>query len=103
MNIKKGDKILITKGKNSGKSAIVDKVYPKQDKILVNGVNVYKKHLKPSKKNPHGGIINMTMPIARANAMIICPSCNKKTRITYKIVDGKKIRICKKCKQALNK
>ena len=102
MKIKKGDTVRIQKGKDRGKSGKVDRVMPRQGKIIVTGVNLYKKHLKPSRKNPQGGILDYNAPISATNAMVICPRCNKATRIGYKITEKSKLRICKKCKESID-
>lgn len=102
MKIKKSDKVLISKGKDKGKTAKVEKVIPAKNQVVLTGFNVYKKHLKPSKKNPHGGIIDINLPISVSNIMVICPRCERSTRISHKIVSKKKLRICKKCKEPLD-
>ena len=101
MKIKKNDTIRVTKGKDRGKSGKIEKVLPKLNKIVVTGINKFKKHIKPSKKNPHGGIVDVAMAIPVSNVSIVCPSCQKSTRVQYKITDSKKLRICKQCKQSL--
>ncbi|MBM2820780.1 MAG: rplX [Candidatus Berkelbacteria bacterium] len=113
MRLKKGDQVLIIAGKDSGKRGTVDKILSKENKIMVIGINIAKHHLKPSRKNPHGGIIDKLAPFDASNAIIICPRCSNPTRVSYKITemsvqggstrDRKKIRICKKCKESLDK
>ncbi len=103
MKIKKGDNVFVIAGKDRTKSGIVEKAFIKDDKIAITGVNIYKKHLKPSKKNPHGGILDIVKPIHVSNVMIICPNCGKATKIGFKITNGKKDRICKKCAANLEK
>lgn len=102
MNIKKNDNIIITKGKDHGKNGKIEKVLIAKNKAIVTGLNKSKKHLKPTQKNPQGGIIDLDQPINIANLMIVCPSCNKPTRVNFKLVNDKKIRICNKCKQTLD-
>lgn len=101
MKIKKNDNILVISGKSKGKSGIVSKVLVKENKLIVIGINVSKKNIKPSKKNPHGGIIDIHLPIAVSNVAIVCPSCNKPTKIAYKISGKTKERVCRKCKSAV--
>lgn len=102
MKLKKGDTVLITSGKDKGKTGKIEKVLPKTNHILVTSVNIIKKHVRPTKKNPHGGVIQINMPFSVANAMLICPRCNKPTRVGFKMLDaGKKLRICKKCKESV--
>jgi large subunit ribosomal protein L24 len=102
MNIKRGDKILITTGKDAGKSGKVEKAFPKKNSIIVSGMNIAKKHLKKSSKNPYGGIIDIAMPITRDNVKLICPRCEKSTRIGFKITPSGKVRICKKCNESVD-
>ena len=101
MNIKKNDKVLILKGKDRGKTGLVEKVFPAENKIVVAGTFVYKKSVKPSKKAPKGGIIEINAKIPAANVAIVCPSCAKITRAGSKISNNKKIRICQKCGASL--
>ncbi len=97
MKIKKGDTVKIISGKDKGKSGVVTKVFPKINKILVEGINVYKKHIKPKKSGQKGEILNVSRPFNVSNAMLICKNCNKPTRIGYKFEGDKKYRFCKKC------
>lgn len=106
--VKKGDTVLVIAGKDKGKTGKVEKVFPKTDKISAAGINILKKATRPTKKNPHGGIIQFNAPIYLSNTSIICPRCNKTTRVGYKMLDaahgsskGKKIRICKKCGESV--
>ncbi|MCL4387064.1 MAG: 50S ribosomal protein L24 [Patescibacteria group bacterium] len=102
MNIKKNDKVLIRKGKDRGKTGIISKVSAKSGKIIVEGINMAKKHAKSTAKTKKGGILTFEAPIYAANTMVICPSCNKATRISIKKVKGGKERICKKCASSLD-
>lgn len=108
MKFKKGDNVLIIAGKSSGKRGTIEKSFPKKNKILVSGVNIAKHHLKPSRKNPHGGIMDKLAPVDASNAVLVCPRCSKPARIGYKIAAGtdvkktKKIRICKKCQESVD-
>jgi large subunit ribosomal protein L24 len=97
MKIKKNDNVMVIVGKDRGKSGIVESVFPVEEKAVVKGIHIMKKHVKPSKKNPQGGIIDMNMKLDISNLMLVCPNCGKLTRIGYKIEKGVKIRICKKC------
>ena len=103
MKIKKGDKVKIIKGKDKGKEGNVVIAFPQENKILVEGVNVYKKHRKAQgEKNP-GGIFEITKPIKVENVMVICPKCVQSVRIGYKMEKNKdKVRICKQCKEIIN-
>ena len=99
MKIKKGDTVLIISGKYRGKTGKVLRVFPKGGKVLVEGVNIMKKHQKPRKTGEKGQVIEMPLPIDVSNVKLICSKCGKATRIGYKIIDKKKYRICKKCEQ----
>ena len=100
MKIKKGDTVKILKGKDRGKTGEVEKVFPEKGKIVVAGINVYKRHKKPADKKP-GGIIDLIKPLPVSNVMIVCPKCSSGTKVGYKIEAGKKYRLCKKCKEVL--
>lgn len=98
MNIKKGDKVYVLAGKDRDKSGTVSKVFPEKGKAIVDGVNMVKKTVKGSQKNPQGGIVEHASPIDVSNIQVICPSCNKSVKTGVKILkDGKKERVCKKC------
>ncbi len=98
MKIKKGDRVRVLTGKDRGKSGEVMRAIPETGKVIVDGVNVVKKHQRATNATMQGGIIDKDMPIPVANVALICPSCGKPTRVGYKIDgDGTKIRVCKKC------
>ncbi len=101
MKIKKGDKIKVISGKDNGKTAKVEKVYLKQNKVLIQGINIYKKHVKKNEKMPQGGIVEVPRPLAISKIMLVCPKCEKITRVGYEKKAGKKNRICKKCKSVV--
>lgn len=103
MKIKRGDKVIVQLGKDRGKVSVISSVLPKKGKVLVEGVNVVKKHLKPSGENKRGGIIEIEKPIDISNVMIICPNCGKPTRVAISIKNKIKERMCKKCGQSLDK
>lgn len=96
MKIHKGDKVKVISGKNRGKVSTVLKVLPKINKIVVEGVNVVKKHVKPSKMSKEGGIVSIEKPIDVSNVLYFDEKINKATRISYKVVDNKKYRVSKK-------
>lgn len=103
MKIVKGDKVKIIKGKDRGKDGVVDKVLLEENKIVIDGINVYKKHQKGSGDKNQGGIITINKPLRVENVRLICSKCSQPTRIGYKIEgDGKKYRVCKKCKEVIN-
>ena len=98
MKIKKGDRVRVLTGKDRGKEGVVMFALPAQDKVIVEGVNVAKKHQKPTKSTMQGGIIDKDMPIPAANVAVVCGACDKATRIGYRFTpDGEKVRICRKC------
>ena len=97
MSIKKGDKVQIISGKDRGKQGTVLRAFPAEHKIIVEGVAVVKKAVRPSQQNQQGGIVSQEAKINASNAMLICPECGKATRVGHE-KDGKsKLRICKKC------
>lgn len=96
MHVKKGDKVKVLSGKDKGKQGTVLEAYPKLERVLVEGVNMVKKHAKPSQDNPQGGILNIEAPIHVSNVLPIDPKSGEPTRVGYEVRDGKKIRIAKK-------
>ncbi|MCI9016753.1 MAG: 50S ribosomal protein L24 [Clostridia bacterium] len=97
MRIKKGDTVQVLSGNDKGKTGEVLEVIPKTQKIIVKGVNIRKKHVKPKKAGEEGGIISIECAIHAAKVNIVCPKCNKPSRIGYKIEKEEKTRICKRC------
>ena len=97
MIIKKDDKVVVISGKDKGKEGKVLSANPKAGKVIVEGVNVASKHMKPKKQGEQGGIIKMETPIYACKVMVVCPKCGKATRVAHKLVDGKNVRVCKKC------
>ncbi|WP_257351213.1 50S ribosomal protein L24 [Pseudalkalibacillus decolorationis] len=103
MHVKKGDKVQVISGKDKGKQGEILQALPKQNRVIVEGINVVKKHAKPSQDNPQGGILNVEAPIHASNVMAIDPKSGEPTRVGYKEEDGKKVRIAKKSGEALDK
>ncbi len=101
MKIKKNDNVLILSGKDKGKTGIVEKVFVAENKIVVAGIAIYKKSVKPTKRAPKGGIIEINAKIPVSNVAVVCPSCSKATKVGFDNAKLKKIRICKKCKANL--
>lgn len=101
MKIRKGDTVLIISGKYRGKTGKILRTFPKERKILVEGVNIVKKHQKPRKAGEKGQVIEMPSSINVSNVKLICSRCGKATRVGYKIVNDKKFRMCKKCSQEI--
>lgn len=96
MKILKGEKVKILLGKDRGKEGKVIHVSGKDQKIFVEGVNLYKRHVK-RQGDLEGGIINLPKPLDISNVGLICPNCNKVTRVGFKITGTEKSRICKRC------
>ncbi len=101
MKIRKGDKVRVIYGKDKGREGVVEKVYKKARKVLIPGINIYKKHIKKSEQFPQGGVVEIPRPIDISKVMLICPKCGKPTRVGYKISGGQKFRICKKCQSRI--
>ncbi|MBM7096627.1 MULTISPECIES: 50S ribosomal protein L24 [Alteribacter] len=103
MHVKKGDSVKVISGKDKGKEGTILEAYPSKDRVLVEGVNMVKKHAKPSQANPQGGILNQEAAIHVSNVLPIDPKTGEPTRVGYKVENGKKIRIAKKSGEALDK
>lgn len=101
MKIHKGDQVLIISGKDRQRKGKVIEVLPKIRRVVVEGLNLRKKHLRPKRSGEKGQIIKLPAPLNVSNVKLICPKCGKATRLGYKIEAGKKYRICKKCKQEI--
>ncbi len=99
MKIKTNDKVKIVAGKDRGKEGKVIQVFPSAGKIVVEGLNIMKKHLRPKNRGEKGQIIELAAPFYAANALVICEKCGKPTRIGYRLDGDKKKRICRKCKE----
>jgi len=102
MKIKTGDKVEIILGKDRGKSGKVIQVFPKELKVVVEGINVIKKHLRTNRRGEKGQIIELSAPLAVGNMMLICPKCNRKVRVGYKVEAEKKQRQCKQCGEIID-
>lgn len=102
MNIKKDDAVKIIAGKDKGRTGQVIKAVPTDNKIVVEGLNMVAKHIKPRNAQQKGGIVEQPAAFDVSNAMIICPNCNQATKVAHSVVDGKKVRICKKCGSSLD-
>jgi large subunit ribosomal protein L24 len=98
MKLRKGDEVEVLAGKDIGKRGAIMRVLPEANKVIVDRVNIAKKHQKPTKATMQGGIIDKEMPINASNVGIVCKSCRKPSRIGYTFSgDGKKTRVCRKC------
>lgn len=99
-----GDEVIVVRGKDKGQKGKIDKLFNKIDRVLVGGLNVYKKHQKGTLGGQKGGIVEFSRPLPVSNVALICPNCNKPTRIgTLILKDGKKVRACKKCNRQIEK
>lgn len=96
MHVKKGDKVKVISGKDKGKTGVILTAYPKNDRVLVEGVNIIKKHMKPNQANPQGGIVSQEAAIHVSNVMLIDPKTGEPTRVGSKVEDGKRVRVAKK-------
>lgn len=103
MHVKKGDKVVVISGKDKGKQGTILEAYPKKDRVIVEGVNIVKKHSKPSQLNPQGGIISREAAIHASNVMPLDPKSGKPTRVGYKVENGKKVRVAKISGESLDK
>lgn len=97
MNVKKGDKVVVLSGKDKGKEGEILRALPAEGKVVVEGVAVVKKAVRPTAQNQQGGFVEKEAAIDASNVMLVCPKCGKPTRVAAKVEDGKKVRVCKKC------
>ena len=95
--IKKGDMVKVLSGKDRGKTAKVLTVFPRDGRVLVDGVNVHKRHRKPRKQGEKGQILSMPTPVSASVLMLVCPSCSKAQRSRWAAEGGRKVRVCRKC------
>lgn len=98
MKFKKGDQIIVTAGKDKGKRGKIEKMFPQEQKMLISGVNMYKRHMKARSQSQPASIIDIVKPLPVANIALICPRCSLPTRVGWTIEGQEKKRICKKCK-----
>jgi large subunit ribosomal protein L24 len=107
MNIKKGDTVLIITGKDRGKQGTVSRAMPQDNKVIIEGLNIVKKHVRPQGQTRQGGVIDKAMPIDVSNTMLICTECGEPTRVGHERrpvgVDQKlrPVRVCKKCHKVI--
>ncbi len=97
MKLKKGDLVTVIKGKENGKTAKIEKVFSHEAKVLVEGVNQFKRHVKARMQGQKSEIITITKPLRVENVMLVCPKCKKLARVGYKFLKDEKVRICKNC------
>jgi large subunit ribosomal protein L24 len=102
LKIKKGDMVEVIKGKDRGKRAKVLRTFPLESRVIVEGINLAKKHRRKTREDQQGGIVSIEVPISISNLMLFCKNCNRRTRTGFIILkDGTKSRICKDCKEAI--
>jgi large subunit ribosomal protein L24 len=101
VSIKKDDEVQVISGKDRGRRGRVVRVLPREGRIMVEGVARAKKHSRPSKRRQQGGIIDIELFFDISNVAVVCRSCSQPTRVGYRITDGEKTRVCKKCEAEL--
>ena len=102
--IKKDDTVIVIAGKDKGRSGRVLKVLPKEDRVVVEGINLVKRHTAPNVTHPNGGVISKEAPLHASNVQLVCPECSAPTRIGHRVLeDGRKVRICRKCEGVVDK
>lgn len=101
MKIKKGDNVLVISGKDKGRTAKVLRALPKEQKVLVEGMNLKKRHMRPKRQGEQGQVLAVAAPLQVSNVKLVCPKCGKAARVGYKLVGDKKFRMCKKCQSEI--
>ena len=102
LKVKKGDTVVVISGQDKGKQGKVLTAYPEKGRVSVQGANMITKHVKPRRQGEAGGRIETEGTIDVSNVMMVCPKCGKATRVAHQIVDGKKVRVCKKCGKVMD-
>ena len=97
MNVKKGDTVVVLSGKDKGKKGKVLGTVPSENKVVVEGINMVKCHLKPRRQGEEGGIVSREAALYASKVQVVCAKCGKGTRVAHKIENGKKTRVCKHC------
>lgn len=101
MKIKKGDTVKIIKGKDKGKTGKVERTFARVDKVLVEGVNQFKRHVKGRVQGQKSDIVSITKPLPVSNVTLLCPNCKKASRIGFIVKENSKYRICKRCEEKI--
>ena len=102
-HLKKGDEVLVLSGKDKGRKGKILQVLPGEGKVVVEGINISKKHCRPSKVNPQGGVLEKASGMPFSKVMIICAGCGQPTRVNrQRAQDGKLVRICKNCNRVID-
>lgn len=103
VHVKKGDTVEILAGKDKGKKGKILKVFPDENRVIVEGINIIYRHTRPTQDNPQGGIIENEGPVHVSNVQLICPQCGDKARTGKRILnDGRKVRFCKSCDEIVD-
>lgn len=103
VHVKKGDTVLIITGKDAGHKGKVLSVLPKEQRVIVEKANIVKRHTRPTRSMPQGGIVEKEAPIHSSNVMLYCSKCSNPTRVGKKVLaDGKRVRVCKRCGEVLD-
>jgi large subunit ribosomal protein L24 len=103
LTIRKGDRVKVIAGKDKGKESRVLRVYPHKERLVVEHVNMIKKHQRATQRQPKGGSLEIEGTIHVSNVMLLCPSCGQATRVGRKREDGMRVRVCKKCGKDVDK
>ncbi|NLL62317.1 MAG: 50S ribosomal protein L24 [Candidatus Atribacteria bacterium] len=104
VRLKKGDNVLVISGEDKGKKGKIVKIFPKENRVIIEGMNLLKKHMKPTQKSPQGGIVRQEGPVQISNVRLICNKCDKPTSVKHGLTkEQKKVRVCKKCGEIMDK
>ncbi|MGI6603642.1 MAG: 50S ribosomal protein L24 [Firmicutes bacterium] len=104
VHVKKGDTVIVIAGKDCGKKGKILRVFPAKGRVLVEGVNMIKRHTRPTRKIQQGGIISQEAPLHASNVQLVCSRCGKPARVGKKVLaDGRRVRVCKKCGEVVDK
>ncbi len=103
MKIRKNDTVLVITGKDRGKKGKVRFAYPKENRLIIEGINMVKRHTKPAGEGRPGGIVEREAPISAANVMLFCGKCNHPSRVGFRFLnDGRKVRFCRACQEVID-
>ena len=103
LTVKKDDQVLVLTGKDRGKRGTVVELVPKKSKVVVEGINILKRHVRPTGPGKPSGIIEVNGPMDLSNVMLVCPKCNDASRVSRRVLgDGRKVRVCRKCGEVID-
>ncbi len=104
LHVRRGDTVLVLSGKDKGRRGKVTRAIPAEGRIVVEGINVVKKHVRPGPKVMQGGIVDQEAPIYASKVMLVCPRCNEPTRVGHtRLEDGRPVRVCKHCGEVIDR